>query len=180
MDTLITALAGATAALLGGLIPLLREWLSTYVDSSSFRRLPGPVQSVLLALRSEGPAGRVAAGRSYAERMHELTGSLSRTSDEFDSLLAEMRVAADQRATAVSEMEASLAELTAREEALRSRIVTLNAVQPEAAREFVELLRQQQVVSERRSAKRDYLLFVLGIAVGLVAQVVFTLLFGGG
>lgn len=112
--------------------------------------------------------------------MEELFVRLRAAGTDFDAIREEMDKVAKERSAYLSDLEKRLADMQAREESLKISIEALSEVKPQAAQEFVRLLGDQQAVSEKRSARRDYILFSLGALVGLAIQVVFSLIFGGG
>jgi hypothetical protein len=153
-----------TALLAAAALSLASGFLSEVVPA--LRRI------VLRSLRID-LSQKAAEKTIYQERMTRLTNALRQSSSDFDVLLLDMQEVARSREAAVSVLEAKLSELSDREESMRQRIAQLDAVQPEAAREFVRLMDQEQAKGERRSAKRDYILF----ATGVIVTVVLTLLF---
>jgi uncharacterized protein YceH (UPF0502 family) len=109
----------------------------------------------------------------YSERLQLLTTDLNTASTEVTNLLHEMEIVAKRREATVSDLEKKLAELMEREVTLKSRIDTLSAVSPEAAKEFVNLMERQQAKSDRRSAQRDYIIFVMGVLASAVVSLFF-------
>jgi uncharacterized protein YlxW (UPF0749 family) len=87
-----------------------------------------------------------------------------------------MQNEAARRETAVAELEAKVSELSQREQTLQSRIEVLNQTNPKAAQEFITMMEQRQAVGERRSAKRDYLLFAGGVVVTIGLTLLFNAL----
>ena len=74
-------------------------------------------------------------------------------------MLGELQGVAQDRAKAVSTLEAGLAKLEREEEALRHRIESLQNLPLPVAEHFAALTES----GERRSAKRDYVLFGAGV-----------------
>jgi hypothetical protein len=152
-------------SLLGGaLAPPLRDLLS-----KSDRTAP-----ILRGLQQLGLLTETkASDGAYTERMHKLTGKLHEASNDFEALLGEMEGVAKNRELAVTELEAKLTELSKREETLESRITTLNQTHPKVAQEFIALLEQEQEKGEKRSARRDYMLFAAGVVVTIILTLAF-------
>jgi hypothetical protein len=87
-----------------------------------------------------------------------------------------MKEEAVRREAAVSQLERKVVELEEREQALQSRVEALSVVRPRAVQEFVGLLEEQQEKGERRSARRDYILFALGVVVTIALTIIFNVL----
>src|SRR5262245_21251936 len=108
--------------------------------------------------------------KSYSERLAELTESLTKASREVDNVLEELAAVAKGRAQAVEQLKADLDSMQGREKELKQRIETLERTPVAVAEHFAALVKP----GERRSAKRDYLLFGSGVvvstAVGIVIQ----------
>lgn len=157
MEPLIALLGAAAVSLAGGAIgealPVLRRFLGR-----------------LLRIDLGTPT---AEAGNYKERMLRLTDSLKATSSDFEQLLLEMQQSATNREAAVASLEEKLSDLSGREEVLQQRIAHLDSVQPEAAREFIRLMDQEQARGERRSARRDYTLFAVGVAVTVLLTLLF-------
>jgi hypothetical protein len=99
-----------------------------------------------------------------AQRTNDIAESLARISVEADTLLEEMALVIRDKDIAIKQREHELAELEVREEELKTRIETLNKVSIPAAQHFISLLEK----GERRSARRDYILFALGAIIGTI------------
>lgn len=108
------------------------------------------------------------ASRPYSERLTELTASLSKASAEVDSVLAELARVAKERTSAVEKLESGLTALESRERELKNRIDTLQKTPIAVAEHFAKLLEP----GERRSARRDFLLFGAGVAASTVVTII--------
>ncbi len=112
-----------------------------------------------LIRRYWGRPGRME--KSYAQRLAELTTSLTKASQQVDSVLAELAEVARSRQTAIKGLESSMAILESREKELKERIQALEKTPLPVAEHFAQLLE----AGERRSARRDYALFGAGVVV---------------
>lgn len=101
------------------------------------------------------------SGRPYGERLSELTASLTRSSAEVDLVLRELAQVARDREAAARKLETGLSGLEAREKDLKQRIEILQETPIPVAEHFAKLLQS----GERRSARRDYVLFGAGVVV---------------
>jgi hypothetical protein len=106
--------------------------------------------------------------KSYGERLFELTSSLIKASSEVDAVLSELTQVAKDRENSAEQLEKALAGLEEREKELKERIDTLQNVPIPVAEYFAKLVEP----SEKRSAKRDYLLFGAGVLVTTVIAII--------
>lgn len=125
-----------------------------------------------LLRRIRGLPEEEAIRESYTERLHRLTQALHASSREVDAVLSELGQAAQEREAAVRQLEEQLSTLTLREQELQKRIDALQSVPLPVAEHFAALTSK----GEKRSARRDYLLFGLGVLVSTLLSVVFFLL----
>jgi septal ring factor EnvC (AmiA/AmiB activator) len=110
--------------------------------------------------------------QSYSERLGQLTASLRQASAEVDSVLSELAQVARDRESAVSKLEGQLKDLESKEKTLQERIDHLQALPLPVAEYFAQLTS----TGERRSARRDYMLFGAGVLVSTVISVIFFVL----
>ncbi len=127
-----------------------------------------PILSNLLGRTPEPPQ------ESYAARLERLTNELTRASDGVDQILSELAGVAREREAAVARLERELGELSSREQHLQKRIDDLQNVPLPVAEHFVALTSQ----GEKRSAKRDYVLFGAGVLVSTITSIIFFLISG--
>lgn len=111
---------------------------------------------------------------SYSERLHRLTESLRTSSAEVDAVLHELSEVAKERQEAATKLEAQLADLQSREQTLQERVKALEKMPLPVAEYFASLT----AAGEKRSAKRDYLLFGAGVVVSTLLSILFFLLQG--
>ena len=115
--------------------------------------------------------GRPQPQKSYSERLSSLTSSLTRASREVDEVLRELAHVARDREAAVEKLEGDLAGLEGREKELKDKIEALQKTPLPVAEHFAKLLQS----GERRTARRDYLLFGAGVVVTTAITVVLQL-----
>lgn len=145
LEILVALLAGLISTLAGGI-----------ASTDAIRKL------LLKLLGGEPPP------KTYAERLSGLTSSLTKASGEVDAVLHEMTRVANERQQAVENLEAGLIELEKREKELREKIEVLQKVPIPVAEQFAKLVEPV----EKRSARRDYVLFVSGVVVTTMIAVV--------
>lgn len=110
--------------------------------------------------------------KTYSERLTELTESLTDSTRQVDTVLAELAQVAKERESTVLALEENLQGLELREKDLQQRIEHLQQVPLPAVEHFAQLLE----VGEKRSAGRDYLLFGLGVIVSTIIAIILSLL----
>jgi hypothetical protein len=118
-------------------------------------------------------AGR-ALPKTYSERLSDLTSSLTKASSEVDAVLQEMKRVALEREKSVASLESGLAELESKERELKESISALQNVPIPVAAYFAKLVEP----GERRSARRDYLLFTSGVVVTTIVTILMQLAIG--
>lgn len=109
---------------------------------------------------------------TYSERLARLTENLTKSSAEVDNILAELAQVAQERERIVRELETQLIKLTEDEKQTKQRIRDLQNTPLTVAEHFAKLTEP----GEKRSARRDYLLFGAGVVVSTVIAIVLSLL----
>jgi DNA repair ATPase RecN len=139
-------------ALIGAMFSLLAGGLTA---TEAIQKL------IRLILRKEAP------GKTYSERLSELTSSLTTASAQVDSVLRELSTVAREKEQAVKKFETGLGELGQREQELKKKIEDLQNVPLPVAEQFAKLVEP----SERRGARRDYILFGAGVLVTTIITI---------
>jgi hypothetical protein len=111
---------------------------------------------------------------AYSERLSALIEKLSDATRGVDQIIEEIASVAETRQRAVGSLEADLQGLETKESQLRARITVLENTPVEAAEHFASLVSK----GERRSARRDYLLFGAGVVVSTVMGIALQFLAG--
>jgi DNA anti-recombination protein RmuC len=109
------------------------------------------------------PAGR----EEYHDELKLLTEQLIEASQRVDKIIREMATVAKDRATAVQQLEQNLTTLEQKERATNERIKHLEATPLKVADYFSEIVDK----GEKRSAKRDYVLFASGAIVSAIVSI---------
>ena len=110
--------------------------------------------------------------KSYQEKMEKLTKTLIKASKEVDRTLQEMLEASRQREAMLRAMEQKEQELSQREKQLQERIETLEQVPLPAAEHFAQMSSEIIASMEKRSARRDYAIFGLGVIVTTIISII--------
>ena len=107
---------------------------------------------------------------NYSERLDKITSRIKQATKEVDSLLVEFSDVAEHRERSISKLEMELNNLELREAELKNRITALEGVSVPAAEQFAKLTE----IGEKRSARRDYLLFAAGAVVSFIFSLIFS------
>lgn len=159
LDLLVPILAAAA----GVLIPALRKLLQDLIAISNQREnlvksKAGRIVLNILGISENNPA-----------RKHQkLFSDLARASTEMDRIVREIEAFTKGRQLAVSKIERDLQMLSEQESELKKRVEGLQNVPLPAAEFFANIIEER----EKRSAVRDYLLFLAGVVVSAVVAVV--------
>ena len=109
------------------------------------------------------------------ERIQSSINNLRKISDEVDGLFQEIAADLKKRELALAELDTRNKELVIQEEGLRKRIDTLKDVPIEAAEYFQKINQQTLEHMDKRSGRRDFLFFVLGIVTSAVISIILRL-----
>jgi hypothetical protein len=110
----------------------------------------------------------------YRHRMQGLVEELARASSEVDDMLKEISEATADRQTLLCTLETRVKELSQREREQIERVQALENVAFPAVDYFLQVTSK----GEKRSAIRDYVLFIASIVLGVVVTVVLAKAFG--
>lgn len=110
--------------------------------------------------------------KTYRERLDELHASLAKATQEVDAIVSEMTDVTLRRESAVAKLEKQVGELELREQELTLRIENLENVPIAVAEHFAQLTNE----GEKRSARRDYRLFVVGVIVTTITGIILKLI----
>ena len=104
---------------------------------------------------------------TYSERLGKLADELTRSSRQVDEILGEIGAVTSERQRAAEQLEQELARLTASEAEIKQRIDALKDVPIPVAEHFTKLMDS----GERRSARRDYMLFGAGVLTSIISAI---------
>ena len=141
IDLLSDALLNAVAA---GVIAGVLHFLTAFFRSSSRKQQP-----------------------TYSERVGKLAESLTRSSKQVDEILREIGAVTTERQKAAVHLDQELARLSASEAEIKQRIDVLKNVPIPVAEHFAKLMDS----GEKRSARRDYMLFGAGVLTSIVSAI---------
>lgn len=110
--------------------------------------------------------------KPYSEQLTELTTSLNNSTKEVDRILAELEVVTKGREQTLKKLEKDLVQLEEREKETKKRIEDLQNI-PIAVAEHFALMTKE---GEKRSAKRDYILFGAGVGVSTIIAIILKIL----
>jgi len=150
----ITLLVTILSAAIGTLMPVAKELIRRLIKSGVGRNF-----------FRETPAGRQIVRALGLEP--SLTGpealfkELSSASQKMDAIVRQIQEYTQGREQAVAKLESQLGVLSQQEQEMKQRIQGLQNVPLAAAEYFAQLVNK----GEKRSALRDYVLFLLGVVV---------------
>jgi hypothetical protein len=150
----ISLIVGILSAAIGALFPALRELLAILIKRGLGARF----------FREDRIGQRIvqAVGLEQSIRGPEsLFKALSASSLKMDGIVKQIQEYTHGRELAVTKLESQLGLLSQQEEELKQRIQGLQNVPLPAAEYFAQLVTK----GEKRSALRDYVLFLLGVLV---------------
>jgi uncharacterized protein (DUF3084 family) len=104
---------------------------------------------------------------TFRSKLDRLSTNLAAASREVDTVLSELTSVAREREQAVTQLEAELKALEQREQSLQQSIKQLESVPLPVVERFAELTE----TGERRSARRDYVLFASGVVVSTIIAI---------
>lgn len=96
---------------------------------------------------------------SFKERFSNSISTLKSASKDVDSVIEEIAEISKEKYQTISKLEKQLEYLEKKENHLEDKISTMEKVPVESMKYFEEVLNK----GEKRSAKRDYIIFLLGI-----------------
>jgi hypothetical protein len=150
----INLLVAILSAGVGGLLPVARELIAILIERGFQARF-----------FREDPIGRwivKAVGLEQSVKGPEsLFKALSEASQKMDAIVKQIQEYTQGRELAVGKLESQLGSLSQQEQELKQRIQGLQNVPLPAAEYFAQLVSK----GEKRSAFRDYVLFLLGVLV---------------
>ena len=150
---LVSALVGIIAP---GLKVLIADLLKKGVGENFFR---------------ENLAGRLIVNilgiKASVQAPESLFTELSLASSKMDEIVKQVQEYTRGREQAVAELQSRLGSLSEQEQELKQRIHSLKDVPLPAAEYFANLIERR----EKRSALRDYVLFLVGVVVSTVVAV---------
>jgi hypothetical protein len=147
IEILISIVAGALSLVGGGLI-------SSELLQKLVRRV--------LRLETKYEA------ETYHDKLSRLLKSLSDASSDVDAVLGELAAVARHRQESVQKLESDLKSLETREQQLQKVIKDLEGVPIPVAEHIAAIA----TAGEKRSAKRDYILFGLGVFVSTIIAII--------
>jgi len=154
MDLALKLLVPILAAAVGILVPLVQDLVGRLIKSGvgdKFFRETSAGRQIVKALGLErnltGPEA--------------LFKELSAASQKMDVIVKQIQEYTQGREEAVAELESQLGALSQQEQEMKQRIQGLQNVPLAAAEYFAQLVDKR----ERRSALRDYVLFLIGVVV---------------
>lgn len=156
---MVELLTGVIAALFGFLFPLVQDFVKLIVRRQPAAFSSGTGQVILKIFGVKSVEESEASG---------LLSSLSKTSAEMDRIVSEIGRLTKERQSKITQIENQLASLSQREQELKAQIKGLEKTPLPVADYFAKLVER----TEKRSAVRDYGLFLGGVVLTSVVAVI--------
>jgi hypothetical protein len=150
----MSLLGAVLAAAIGTLLPVGRELIALLIKRGIGERF---FRENLIGQQLAKAAGLEQA----VQGPESLFKALSAASEKIDAIVKQIQEYTEGREQAVAKLESQLGLLSQQEQELKQRIQGLQNVPLPAAEYFAQLVNK----GERRSALRDYVLFLLGVLV---------------
>lgn len=166
----------AVAKVFDGVGRTMAEALGTLARVISV--LPTTVADVLYPVVTASVTfGPPAPKGDFERRIAEITEQLNRSGSEAQALLDELRGVIEARQQQMMDAQGRLLALQLEESEVEERVSMLKAVQPEAATAITALLGESLEERDKRSSRRDWLIFGMGVAASAVISVVVAVAF---
>ncbi len=104
---------------------------------------------------------------SFSEKLSNLTRNLNDSSLEIDNVINEISIVAIERGKTINKLQEELQKLENKEEEVKNRLQDLKDVPIPVAEHFSEIIESR----DKKSALRDYLLFVAGVVVSALVTI---------
>ncbi len=166
----IEIIAGLIASLLGAFYPLMKKIVEKYLLPLSEEEKKSHINKFLLRIFDI----ELSENNSYKEKIAKTLATLKNAFQEVDDATVEFAKLIKEKETGIELIEKRLKEMSDQEAALKKKIETLQGVPIGAVPYFEEIMDKR----EKRSASRDYILFVSGILVSVVVTLVLKFYFG--
>lgn len=158
-ETLLVVVAAGISAAAGGLLPAIKALLGEFAKSESGRAFFVTSQGKTIA-KFFGLSNEVQSPEGLFVELRE-------ASLKMDNLVQKIQVFSIEREKAIVKLESQLGIMSQQEQELSKRISSLKDVPLPAAEYFATLVSK----GEGKSAKRDYVLFLLGVLVSSVIAI---------
>lgn len=112
----------------------------------------------------------------FERRIGEITQQLQQSGSDAQTLLDELGEVMEARRQQFFDAQARLLQMQMAESELQERVAALSAVKPEAAVAINALLDESLEARDRRGARRDWLIFGMGVLATAIVSLVFYLL----
>ncbi|WP_405199140.1 hypothetical protein [Christiangramia sp. LLG6405-1] len=165
----IEIIAGLLAVILGGIYPLLKKIIEKTLQKPLKKGELNKFQKTLadiFEIEKEKP-------KSYKIRLEETLSTLNKAFKEVDKATEEFTILMKEKEQTIDILEQKLKELSKEEAEIKERVDTLQKIPLEAISHFEQIVNK----GDKRSALRDYLLFVSGIIVSVIVTIILKVYF---
>jgi len=166
----IEIIAAFIATLLGGLLPLTKTLAKEYLEYSTKKGKKGKTQEVISKIFDL----EITESKTYKQRLNDTLSVLKKAFNEVGKATVEFSNLMKEKEKGIDLLEKRLSDLSIEESELKSKVETLQKVPLEAMSHFEEILNK----GDKRSALRDYGLFISGIIVSVIVTLILKFYFG--
>jgi len=156
-------------------LDLLKNESVTQIFITAISALVGILVAVLITNLNfirERKSPAIASTVTPTNRLQKLVDDLSKSSSEADKIIREITDDLKKREVALSELQSRNTELVTQEAELRRRIDLLKEMPIEVAEYFQKINEQNLKTIDKRSSRRDFQFFVLGIVVSTIIAII--------
>ena len=160
----IEIIGAIIATLIGALVPALKALAKEYLEKSVRDGKKSKFQNLIAKtfdLEFNEP-------KTYKQRLGDTLTVLKNAFTEVDKATVEFSELMKEKEKNIDAIEKRLAELTEEETTLKDKVHILQKVPLEALTHFEEILNK----GDKRSALRDYLLFISGIVLSVIVTLI--------
>lgn len=159
----IEIISALLASFLGALFPLLKKIIENYLKKLNDSEKHNPFNKFLSKFFEID-----INEKSYKQRFSETILTLDKAFSEVEKATNEFNQLMKEKERGIDFLEKRLEILSGEEQQLKEKVETLQRVPIEAIPYFEEMMSR----GEKRSAYRDYILFVSGIAVSIIITLI--------
>jgi len=168
IELILGIIAASLSAFIGGLFTLLTK-VAFPASQKYYDKNPDSTFSKFLTLffRLEKENSK-----SYQERISDSLKNLKNATLDIDKVVEEIGSISKEKQETIAKLETELKTLEEKEITMKERIGALEKVPIEAVKHFEDILKR----GDKRSARRDYLLFIGGVVVTTIIAIILNLI----
>tara|TARA_R110001583_G_scaffold171793_1_gene325523 strand:+ start:916 stop:1431 length:516 start_codon:yes stop_codon:yes gene_type:complete len=111
--------------------------------------------------------------KPFKERLSDSLETLKKATGEIDNVIEEIAKISQEKHLTIEKLELQLEQLEIKENEMKEKITTMEKVPVESLKYFEDILNK----GNKRSAKRDYIIFTLGIILTTIIAVILNIFY---